>query len=179
MKSIKRILILVLLIALAAPSLASCGSENSLARFELSEIGLSLALPKTFRYEEYSQRGVYATYINERGSCAVLVHYFENESLLQNEGFGGDISLENYIDYSLRVKYGIKDVEVEYNSKGNAATFSFLSAESENEEPQFNYFCVIKSDKAIYLVQMICSATDSEFYEEEFERWNKEFSIDD
>lgn len=165
--------------ALIVTALASCGTDDALVRHEHDEIGLSLALPKTFRYEEYSQRGIYATYTNERSSCVVLVHYFDNESLLQNEGLGGDISLENYIDYSLRVNHGIEGIDVEYNSKGNAATFSFLSAESEEEEPQFIYFCVIKSDKAIYLIQMICSATDSEFYEAEFERWNKELRISD
>ena len=179
MKSIKRILTTVLLLALIVTTLASCGGENDLVRHELPEIGLSLALPKTFKYEEYSQRGVYATYTNERSSCVVLVHYFDNESLLQNEGLGGDISLENYIDYSLRVNHGIEGIDVEYNSKGNAATFSILTAENEVEEPQFIHFCVIKSDKAIYLIQMLCSATDSEFYEEEFKRWDKEFRIDD
>lgn len=179
MKNIKRILFFALTIALAITALASCGGENALVRHELPEIGLSLALPKSFTYEEYSQRGVYATYTNERKSCVVLVHYFDNESLLQNEGLGGDISLENYIDYSLRVNHGIEGIDVEYNSKGNAATFSILTAENEEEEPQFIYFCVIKSEHAIYLVQMVCSATDSEFYEAEFERWNKEFRIDD
>ena len=178
MKSIKRFLTTLLALAIIVTALASCGGENALVRHELPEIGLSLALPKTFKYEEYSQRGVYATYTNERSSCVVLVHYFDNESLLQNDGLGGDISLENYIDYSLRVNHGIKDVEVEYNSKGNAATFSLLTAENEDEEPQFIYFCVIKGDKAIYLIQMLCSATDSEFYEEEFKRWDKEFRID-
>ena len=178
MKSIKRFLTTLLALALIVTALASCGGENDLVRHKLPEIGLSLALPKSFKYEEYSQRGVYATYTNERSSCVVLVHYYDNESLLQNDGFGGDISLENYIDYSLRVKYGIEGVEVEYNSKGNAATFSILSAENEEEEPQFIHFCVIKSDKAIYLIQMLCSATDSEFYEEEFKRWDKEFRID-
>ena len=179
MKILKRILFTVLLLAVALSAVTSCSGENDLVRNQLPEIGFSIALPKSFRYEEYSQRGVYATYTNERSSCFVLVHYYDNASLLQNSALGGDISLENYIDYALRINHGVEGIDVEYNSKGNAATFAILTAESEDQEPQYIYFCVIKSDKAIYLTQMICSATNSEFYEAEFERWSKEIRIDD
>ena len=173
---LKRILTL-LLSALLILSLVGCGEDTSLVRHEHEEIGITLALPKSFTYEPYGQRGVYATYTNEKGNCAVLLLYFDNATLLSNEKLEGDISLENYIDYTLKDYHGVDGIDVSYSSSGTTATFSLASAESENEEPQFVYFTVIKGERGIYVTQMICSATDSEIYREEFVRWSKEIKV--
>ena len=161
----KKTLALILVLVCALLLLTSCG----LKEIYHEEIGLTLSLPENFERFPYGSKKQ-ITYENESGDCAVVINHFTVEDLMPKFG-GAPFTLKQYVEYSFE-ELGLTDsIHPTYDEGGTRATFTVATGEDEAAIPQYSYNVIIKECGRVFVVQMICSANDMEYYAPKFEKW--------
>ena len=166
----KKLTALILVLIMAVIALASCG----MVEFYHEDIGLTISLPEDFERSEYGAKDV-ITYENIKGNAAVVINSYTYEDVRSSK-FGRDFSLQEYVNLSLEELGLGESIAPTYPSE-TRAVFEVAAGEYENETPQYSYNLVIMEGGRIYVVQMICLATDMENYHPKFEKWARNIEI--
>ena len=165
----KRLIAFALLIA-SVLTLASCGMKEIVHE----EFGFSISLPEDFELYPYGAK-TKVTYKNAKEDCAVIINHFTVDEIKPEFG-GEDFTLKAYVEKSFE-NLGLTDSIFPSYPSATRAVFEVATGESENETPQYSYNVIVKENGMVYVVQMVCSANDMEYYKPKFEKWANKIRV--
>ncbi len=166
----KRMLFAFITLLICTSMLISC-EEVEIIQYNDDFIGLHYELPEELEYYKYADRGTYKNYRNSEGSVAVVISYYTNEEILASDAFNKLPTLKEYINHTIQGQQ-LGDIEVYYSDEENRATFDFTVRESADAIGQYIYHTLIKTEDAIYIIQMICHDAEYEYYVTRFINWS-------
>ena len=167
----KKLFTVLALLVSCALLLSSCGEDSFLVKYNEDEIGLHYELPESLEYYRYGEKGTYKNYRNEAGSVAVVICYYENSLLAENDSLSADVNIEEYLNYMI-AKNTLGEIDIQYNDAKTRATFDLLVTNPDTMYGQYTYYTVIRGEGGIYVVQMLCTDAIYETYAPQFARWS-------
>ncbi len=165
-KAFLRPLALIILIAVLAVSLSSCGLVG------YSRLGISFEIPRSF--EEKAVAGAKMAFGDDK-SFIVFNKYTETE--LSAIGIS-ELDVKAYTEYFLeKSELGVE--EVGYDTAGTRAAFSYVVGDPEVENLYYYYsVTILKGTGCIWAVQMACYADLMYEYMPEFDKWAASLKAD-
>ncbi len=165
----KKTILLLLTIVIAVFPLSSCG-KTYMHVYDNDEIGLHYELPRNFEYYKYGARGT-ITYRNKAATAAVVIELRTEEEITESSAFDTMPTLEEFIDYTVSSQ-ALGEIEIHYNEAKTRATFDLNVSENEESYGQYIYYTMIKNERGIYIIEMLCQGIVYENYAPQFISWS-------
>ena len=163
--------ILILILSFSIASCSSCNDEGEHSHSHLEayyEMGFHYGLPASFVEEPklpYGDR-VY----KDEGGAYFYFNAFDGEELEEDWLLNPSVSVE---DFTATVLGGLPfTVEFDYESSNDSTHFEYVweyNGEEENTPSEYYRYMVIRSTDYVYVVTLVCNASDKAEYKEAFD----------
>jgi len=166
----KKVLAVVLLLALSLTALLSCEKKNKYEDVTYREDGLYFVLPNTMRRKDASDYEFY--FSNELLNLIFMAKKITNEVLADMEIDPG-VTAKEYVDIIMeRRDFDKSKIYYTYDEERNHYNFRY-SYDDEENLASFFYVTVTGSSDNLWYIEMCCTEEESAEYLPTFENWRK------
>ncbi len=151
-------------------SLSSC-ADGVMKEYDDDDIGLHYELPSSLEYDKYPPERGMKIYRNKAKTVAVTIELMRIDDIIENGAFSSSFTIEDFVNHTFEFEE-LGEINVSYNDTKTRATFDLTMSESADNAGQYTYYTLIKNEKGVYVVQMMCIAAIYEDYASQFVQWS-------